>query len=76
MMRGPDKLACVVRGPDGLVVKEKELRPTPKILKLPFIRGVYGFGNAMKEAFESLSFSADIFPEEEEESKFEKWLSE
>ena len=76
MMRGPDKLACVVRGPDGLVVKEKELRPTPKILKVPFIRGVYGFGNAMKEAFESLSFSADIFPEEEEESKFEKWLSE
>ncbi|MCL2084749.1 MAG: DUF1385 domain-containing protein [Oscillospiraceae bacterium] len=78
MMRGPDKIACVVRVSDGeLAVKEKELRPVKHgLLKMPLIRGVVNFISALKEAFEALGFSAEVAPIEEGESRFEKWLSE
>ncbi|GHV34144.1 membrane protein [Clostridia bacterium] len=75
-MRGPDKVAYVVRGADGLVVKEKDL-PKAKnpFKKIPFIRGVFGFAGSMKESFAALNFSAEVIPiEEEAESKFDKWL--
>ncbi len=79
MMRGPEKLACVVRGADGFVVKEKTLTPPSqkhKILGFPFIRGIFNFIDSMKESMEALNFSADAIPLEETESKFDKWLTE
>ncbi|GHU89047.1 membrane protein [Clostridia bacterium] len=76
MMRGPDKVAYVVRGADGLVVKEKDLpKNTGRFRKIPFVRGVFGFASSMKESFAALNFSAEVIPiDEEPESKFDKWL--
>jgi len=79
MMRGPEKQAIVVRSPEGLVVKEEELRlirDRYPVLGLPFIRGSFTFLDSMFKGVKALMFSADYFPEEDlgEPSKFEVWL--
>ena len=80
MMRGPKKQSIVVRKPDGeLAIQEKELKLVKDrypVLGLPFIRGVFSFCGAMYNGVTALMYSADFFPEEEEEepSKFELWL--
>ena len=73
----------MVRGPEGLVIKEEELRLIKDrypILGLPLIRGSVTFLDSMVKGVKALMFSADYFPEEEagaeEPSKFEKWLDE
>ena len=82
LMRGPEKQAIVVRGPEGLVVKEEELKLIKDrypILGWPLIRGSVTFLDSMVKGVKALMFSADYFPEEagvEEPSKFEKWLDE
>ena len=50
LMRGPEKQAIVVRGPEGLVIKEEELRLIKDrypILGLPLIRGSVTFLDSM-----------------------------
>ena len=80
MMRGPRKQAVVVRRPDGgLEVQEKELRfirDRYPILGWPLIRGVVNFLDSMVNGVQALMYSAEFFPEEEEEepSRFELWL--
>ena len=80
MMRGPKKQAIVVRKPDGeLAVQVKELKLVKDrypVLGWPFIRGIFSFCGAMYNGVTALMYSADFFPEEEEEepSKFEQWL--
>lgn len=80
MMRGPEKQAIVVRGPEGLVKQVEDLKLASKrspILKWPFIRGVINFGSSMVCGVKALMFSADYFPDETadaEPSKFEKWI--
>ncbi len=80
LMRGPEKQAIVVRGPEGLVVKEEELRlirDRYPILGLPLVRGSVTFLDSMVKGVKALMFSADFYPEEagaEEPSRFEKWL--
>ena len=82
LMRGPQKQAIVVRSPEGLVIKEEELKLVKDkypILGLPLIRGSVTFIDSMVKGVKALMFSADYFPEEdyvEEPSKFEKWLDE
>ena len=82
LMRGPQKQCIVVRGPEGLVIKEEELkliRDKYPILGLPLVRGSVTFLDSMFKGVKALMFSADYFPEEdyaEEPSKFEKWLDE
>ena len=76
MMRGPDKLAVVVRG-EELITKEKTLNPIGKkypVLGWPFIRGVVNFADSMKESAAALNFSVEAVPMEESQTKFEKWL--
>ncbi|MCL2046394.1 MAG: DUF1385 domain-containing protein [Oscillospiraceae bacterium] len=80
MMRGPKKQATVVRTKDGLVTKVEELKLVKDkypILGYVFIRGVVNFVNSMTVGMKALMFSADHIPEEEQEepSKFEKWLN-
>ncbi len=81
MMRGPKKQAIVVRGPGGeLEIQEKELKLLKErypVLGLPLIRGLVTFGDSMYNGVTALMYSAQFFPEEEEEepSKFETWLS-
>ena len=80
MMRGPKKQAIVVRKPDGeLEIQEKELKfikDRYPILGWPLVRGVVNFADSMYNGVTALMFSADFFPEEEDEesSKFEMWL--
>ena len=82
LMRGPEKQAIVVRGPEGLVVKEEELRlirDRYPILGLPLVRGSVTFLDSMFKGVKALMFSADYYPEEAgagEPSRFEKWLDE
>ena len=82
MMRGPKKQAIVVRQPDGqLAIRESELKLVKDkypMLGLPIIRGVVTFVASMVEGVKALMYSAEFFPEEEEEpeepSKLEMWL--
>ena len=77
LMQGPDKRAIVVRGPEGLVTKTEPIKKRTGILKWPLIRGVVNFGSSMVNGVKALMYSADFFPEmEEEPSKFDKWLEE
>ena len=78
MMRGPEKQSIVVRSPEGIVVKTDELKLAAKkhpILAWPLIRGVVNFGASMVNGVKALMYSADFFPEmEEQPSKFDLWL--
>ena len=82
MMRGPKKQAAVVRRPDGeLEIREEELKfikDRYPILGVPLIRGTVNFLDAMVNGVKALMWSAEFFPEDEEQagepSKFETWL--
>ena len=76
MMQGPDKRAVVIRNQQGeLVEKTEPLKKKTGMLTWPLIRGVVNFGSSMAGGVRTLMYSAEFFPEEEEEpSKFEKWL--
>jgi uncharacterized protein YqhQ len=79
MMRGPYKQAIVVRGKDGLIVKEEEIRPLKEkhpILGWPLIRGVAAFIVSLSAGFKALMYSAEHAPEEYkgEESRLDKWI--
>ena len=82
LMRGPENQAIAVRGPEGLVVKEEELRlirDRYPVLGLPLVRGSVTFLDSMVKGVKALMFSADFYPEEagaEEPSRFERWLDE
>ena len=78
MMQGPDKRSIVVRGPEGLVTKVEPLKKRTGVAKWPLIRGVVNFASSMVSGVKALMYSAEFFPEEEEDaqpSKFEQWLS-
>ncbi|MBS5951702.1 MAG: peptide chain release factor N(5)-glutamine methyltransferase, partial [Clostridium sp.] len=45
-----------------------------KILNIPFIRGIFVLIDSLITGVDTLNYSASFFEEEEEESKFEKWL--
>ena len=81
LMRGPEKQAIVVRNQEGeLEVKEQTLKLIKDrypILGLPFLRGVVNFLASLVEGGKALMWSAEFYPDEEEEkppSKFETWL--
>ena len=82
MMRGPHKTVVAVRKPDGEIEKKIEDNGTTKknkICRLPIIRGCIGFIESLVIGIKALMYSAsfvDIEGEEEEESKFDKWLEE
>jgi len=82
LMRGPQKQAIVVRSPEGLVIREEELKLIKDkypVLGLPLIRGSVTFLDSMFKGVKALMFSADYYPEEDmtgEPSKFEQWLNE
>lgn len=80
MMRGKNMYAMAVRNTTTkeINVLEKDLKPvTNKFLKLPLIRGCYSFISAMVVGMEIISKSVEMagLEEDEEPSKFEKWLT-
>ncbi len=81
MMKAGDRMVTTCRKDDGSLVvnddKYVSVRQKHKILDLPLIRGVVSFVESMVMSFRTLGASADALGlEEEEPSKFEKWLSE
>lgn len=79
LMRGPDKQAIVIRSPEGLVIREEELKLVKDrypILGLPLLRGAVTFIDSMVRGVKALMFSADYFPEEEvtKPSKLDLWI--
>lgn len=80
MMRGPVKTSMSVRLPDKQIDTETwDTYPNgkpPKYKKIPFVRGIFNMIDTLKLGFKCLMDSADkAGMEEEEPSKFEKWLS-
>lgn len=84
MMRGPKKTVVAVRtAPDKIETEElevKTLSSKSKFFKVPFIRGIAGMIDSLKLSYKSLMLSANkaidsIEVEEEQMSKFEKWLN-
>lgn len=81
MMKAGDRMVTTCRKTDGtLVVTDStyvSVRQKHKVLDLPLIRGVVSFAESMITSFQTMGASADALGlEEEEPSKFEKWLSE
>lgn len=81
MMQGPKKRAIVVRGENGLVVKEeiKFIKDKYPILGWPLVRGCVNFLSSMSNGVRALMFSAEQMPLEEQEaqeSKIDKWINE
>ena len=82
LMRGPYKQAIVVRAPEGIVEKVEDLKvnkDSNPIVRLPLIRGVVTFFSSMYNGVKALMFSADYFPEDEDDasaepSKLDLWL--
>ncbi len=81
MMRGPYKTVVAVRKPDGEIeqkVDEIGTKTKPAICKLPIIRGCVNFVDSLVIGMKALMYSAEFIDiegdEEEEESKFDKWL--
>ncbi len=79
-MRGPQRQSVVVRGQDGNLVEKVEdlklIKDRHPVLGWPFVRGVVNFGSSMVCGVKALMYSAEFFPEEENEpGRFEKWLS-
>lgn len=82
MMKAGSRMVTTCRKDDGsLVVTDSDFvsaREKYKILDLPLIRGVVSFIESMVMSFKTLGASADALglEDEEEPSKFEKWLAE
>ena len=83
MMRGPYKTVVAVRKPDGEIEKKIDDNGTKtrnKFFKLPIVRGCVNFIDSLIIGMKALMFSAEFMEiegdEEEEESKFDKWLEE
>ena len=80
MMKAGERTVTTCRKDDGtLVVTDNSfssVRNKHKILDLPVVRGVVNFVEMMMLSFKTLGASAEaIGLEEEEPSKFEKWLA-
>ena len=82
MMRGPYKTAVAVRKPDKEItvkIDENGVKTRAKFFKLPIIRGCVNFVDSLVIGMKALTYSAefiDLEDEEENESKFDKWLEE
>lgn len=80
MMRGPQKICCAIRRPDGSIDLSCEDVHTRWYNKLPLVRGVCNMAGNLYNGYRYLMRSADIALTEEEkeagESKLDRWLEE
>ncbi len=82
MMRGPKRTAVACRvDKDTIDLVDLEVKPVfkSKFWKIPVVRGIAGMIDSMRLSYKALGLSADKameagLVEEEEPSKFEKWL--
>ena len=79
MMKAGDRTVTSCRKPDGTIyvndARFVSVRKNNKFLDLPIIRGVVNFVEMMKLSMGTMSAATEALGlEEEEETKFEKWL--
>ena len=79
MMKAGDRTVTSCRKPDGTIYVSDgtftSVRTKNKLLDLPIIRGVVNFVEMMKLSVSTMTAAAEALGiEEEEETKFEKWL--
>lgn len=82
MMRNGSEYSVAVRKENGEIEVKKEtykgVGSKCKLFRLPFIRGIFSFVDALVLGMKSLNYSASLFmedgEEEEEPGRFEKWL--
>ena len=79
MMRGPEKIACAVRRPDGTLDLTEEPVKHHAWQKIPFVRGAFAMCESLLIGYRYLMHSAEVSMgdefEEEEPSKLEQWLT-
>lgn len=70
MMKNKDKYAVAVRKPDGEIAVEVDtyhgIIRDSKLLKIPFVRGIFNFIDSLVLGMRSLNFSASFYEEAEE----------
>ena len=85
MMRGPERMAYVIRKPDNTFAQKVEslkggLKERMPVFKLPFIRGVYAFIDSLVSGIGAINYSASFFEELDDPdykpSKFETFMEE
>ncbi|MBD8952683.1 MAG: DUF1385 domain-containing protein [Subdoligranulum sp.] len=80
MMRGPEKICCAVRKPDGTIALTYDTVTTRWYNKVPLLRGVCNMAENLYKGYKYLMHAADIAMEgtedAEPESKLDKWLDE
>ena len=80
MMRGPKKICCAVRRPDGTIDLTYEDVHSHWYNKIPLVRGVCNMVENLCSGYKYLMHSADIAMTEEEQeaeqSRLDKWLEE
>ena len=80
MMRGPEKICCAVRKPDGTIDLTYDTVTTRWYNKVPLLRGVCNMAENLYKGYKYLMHAADIAMEGTEdaelESKLDKWLDE
>ena len=80
MMRGPKKICCAVRKPDGTIETKLEDTPTHGIwTKIPLVRGAISMVESLIMGYRYMMYSAQVsmgddYDAEAEESAFEKWV--
>ena len=76
LMQGPEKRAIVCRLADGSL--KTKIEPRRTVTKIPFVRGVVTLVTSLVSGMQALTYSASLLPEEEQEepTKFDRWLEE
>lgn len=73
MMKGPDRTAVVVRKPNGkLHIKTERLKKPNQLRKLPILRGVFMFVDALVTGTRTLLYSAEVLENSEGGEVYEK----
>lgn len=78
MMRGSHGIAIAVRKENGEIAIKNDstipfLKKYPK-LNVPFVRGIFVLIDSLKIGLNSLNYSASLFEDDVEETKFDKWF--
>lgn len=81
MMRGPEKICCAVRDPNGVIQCTEEPVTRYAWQKVPLLRGALAMIDNLIVGYRYLMLSAQIsmgeeFDAEEEQSRLEKWVGE
>lgn len=81
MMRGPEKICCAVRDPNGVIRCTEEPVTRHVWQKIPLLRGALAMISNLIVGYRYLMLSAQIsmgeeFDAEQEQSRLEKWVGE